>query len=309
MIKIGTDFSGIEAPIYAIKNICKIYDLKFSHIFSSEICDYCIKYIKTNHNPKIIFNDINIRKDTDIPYVDIYVAGFPCCSFSKANMFKSDTDPRLKLYEKCLKVIELVNPKFFILENVKTLLSMNGSYYFNHIMKKLKEINKYSIYYKIINTKDLGIPQSRDRLYIIGVLNEYKKTGYRFPDNKKLLNILDFVDTTDNSKDLIKDKNIELFNNIPNDSVFIDIGFRKFNFVNSNKWCSCIMSSPNMWCVPMGRKANVKEYLMLQGFPTDVIHQKSNHRMKLLIGNSMSINVIEELIISGLRSLDMLKKI
>ena len=61
-----------------------------------------------------------------------------------------------------------------------------------------------------------------------------------------------------------------------------------------------------MWCVPMKRKASVKEYLMLQGFPIDINQPISDHRMKILIGNSMTVNVIELLLKSGLKSLQLI---
>ena len=61
-----------------------------------------------------------------------------------------------------------------------------------------------------------------------------------------------------------------------------------------------------MWCVPMNRKASVKEYFWLQGFNPDKKITLSDHRMKILIGNSMTVNVIEELMINGLKSLEYL---
>ena len=134
MIKIGTDCSGIEAPIEALKNICNKYDLSFEHEFSSEICEYATEYIKNNHNPKILFNNMTKRKSKDIPYVDIYVSGFPCQPYSRANKYKTPVDSRLNLFEDCIRVIKTVNPKFFILENVKTLVTLNNGSYFNDIL-------------------------------------------------------------------------------------------------------------------------------------------------------------------------------
>ena len=116
----------------------------------------------------------------------------------------------------------------------------------------------------------------------------------------------EFIDEKDDSKYKILESNKELLNNIPQKSVFIDIGFRKAKFPKSDRWAPCITAQPNMWCVPKERKANVKEYLMLQGFPTDIIQPISDHRMKILIGNSMTVNVIEELLLSGLRSLNII---
>ena len=58
MLKIGTDCYCIEAPIEALKNICKKYNLSYEHEFSSEISEYATEYIENNHNPKILFNDM-----------------------------------------------------------------------------------------------------------------------------------------------------------------------------------------------------------------------------------------------------------
>ena len=94
---------------------------------------------------------------------------------------------------------------------------------------------------------------------------------------------------------------------IPKDAVFIDVGFRKAKFPNSNRWAPCITAQPNMWCVPMKRKASVREYFWLQGFnPDNKNITLSDHRMKILIGNSMTVNVIEELLTNGLKSIGLL---
>ena len=153
----------------------------------------------------------------------------------------------------------------------------------------------------------MGIPQSRDRLYIIGVFNKYKKCDYTFPEQVPMLNINDFVDKSNKSKNEKKESNEALFNNVPNDAVFIDTGFRNATFPNSGNWTPCITAQPNMWCVPMERKASVKEYFELQGFNTeDKNITLSDHRMKILIGNSMTVNVIEEILKKGLKSLEIL---
>ena len=112
-----------------------------------------------------------------------------------------------------------------------------------------------------------------------------------------------FIDTKDISRNPIKELNKELFNNIPTDSIFIDVGFRKCKFPNSGKWAPCITAQPNMWCVPMKRKANVKEYLKLQGFPITFKQVISDHQMKIKIGNSMTVDVIELLFINIFKSL------
>lgn len=308
MIKIGTDCSGIEAPIEALKKISDKYDLDFTHIFSSEIDKYALQYIKDNHNPKIIFGDITKRDINDVPDIDLYVSGFPCQPFSRANKFKTSVDPRLNLFDSCLEVIRNKKPKIFILENVKTLVTLNDGKYFKEILDILNSLNLYNIHYKVVNSKDFGIPQCRDRLYIIGISRQYSKYDFLFPEKKPLKDINDFIDHNDNTKMKIKECNKDLFNNIPSDSVFIDIGFRKAKFPNSNKWSPCITAQPNMWCVKKHRKANIKEYLSLQGFPTENIVQNiSDHQFKKKIGNSMTVDVIEELLLNCFKSINMIK--
>jgi len=160
-----------------------------------------------------------------------------------------------------------------------------------------------------MNTKDYGIPQSRKRLYIIGLRKDVSKEEFRFPEKRNMKELTTFIDKDNITKDPIKQSNYELFQNIPNDSIFIDVGFRKCPFPNSNKWAPCITAQPNMWCVPMQRKASVKEYLKLQGFPSSFKQPRdiSDHQMKIKVGNSMTVDVIELIMTELFRSLQWIK--
>lgn len=295
MLKIGTDCSGIEAPIQAIEKICDKYSLSYSHEFSSEINQYALKLIQENYSPKIIFDDITKRDTKELPDIDIYVSGFPCQPFSRANKFKTPVDPRLNLFKNCLDVIFHCKPKVFILENVKTLVTLNNGSYFKEIIEQLENKEMYVVHWKVLNTKDYGIPQNRERLYIVGVRRNLMVNDFEFPMKEKMKGLSSFIEEENNVKIEIKEKNKELFQNIPTDSIFIDVGFRKSKFVNSNKWAPCITAQPNMWCVPKQRKATVKEYLNLQGFPPLKQADVSDHQMKIRIGNSMTVDVIYKL--------------
>ena len=136
MFKVGTDCSGIEAPIQALNKLSNKYNITYSHEFSSEINKYAIKCIKENYTPKILFEDITKREIHDIPNIDIYVSGFPCQPFSRANKFKTPIDPRLDLFKNCLDVIFHSQPKIFILENVKTLVTLDNGSYFKDILNQ-----------------------------------------------------------------------------------------------------------------------------------------------------------------------------
>ena len=74
MLRVGTDCSGIEAPIQAMEKICKDYNLKYDHIFSSENCQYAIDCIHENYSPRILYGDIQKRNVKDIPDIDMYIS-------------------------------------------------------------------------------------------------------------------------------------------------------------------------------------------------------------------------------------------
>ena len=297
MIKIGTDCSGIEAPIHAMNNICKKYKKKYKHVFSSDIDKYVLDLHKINYNPSVNFTDITTRDIKKVPNVDVYIAGFPCQPYSRANKYKSLNDKRKNIFYNCYEVIKHKKPKIFLLENVRTLCSDNKGETFKNILSDLKDLKIYNIYYNILNTKDYSVPQSRERLYIIGILKSCEKKPFEWPKKQKLQPLSKFIDKKKYSKEPIKDSNKELFKRVPKDAVYIDVGFRKANYPNSNRWTPCITTQATMWNFKKQRMATVNEYLMLQGFPINFFKQNiSDHRFKRLIGNSMSVNVIELLL-------------
>ena len=139
-INIGTDCSGIEAPIQALDKLVKRFNhLSYHHVFSSEIDPYAISIIKENYKPDIIYGDMKQRDLQTLPRLDMYVSGFPCQPFSLANKFKSPVDPRLNLFLNCVDVIFHSKPSCFILENVITLLTLDGGSFFKVIFQQLKK--------------------------------------------------------------------------------------------------------------------------------------------------------------------------
>lgn len=295
MLKVGTDCSGIEAPIEALKQL----KIPFRHVFSSEIDKYCIQSIKANYNPEIIFGDkngafpegdITKRNIKDVPDIDLYVCGFPCQPFSSAGERKGLDDDRGTVFFSCLEVIKKKQPKYFILENVKGLLSHDKGNTFEIIWKNLLKLEKdgYKIKWKILNTRDYGIPQNRERLFIVGCKNK----DFVWPVKKKMKNLKDFVDW----KDIIKyDK--KTIKNIPKNSIFIDLNFFREHdtYPNAYRWSPCLNTQNGLWNVPIHRFANVKERLNLQGFPKTFKKVVSKTQINKQIGNSMSVNVLKEI--------------
>jgi DNA (cytosine-5)-methyltransferase 1 len=131
---------------------------------------------KSMHNIKETewFNDDikKIRSD-EIPYADIYTAGFPCQDCSVAGYRKGLSGERSGLFFEVVRIIkgkgEKDKPEWLIFENVKGLLSLNAGEDFNIILFELSEIG-YDCEWQILNSKDFGVPQNRERVYIIGHL-------------------------------------------------------------------------------------------------------------------------------------------
>lgn len=293
-IRIGTDCSGIEAPIQALIQL----GISHKHIFSSDIDKYVIESIKANYKPDIIFGDITNRNIKEVPDIDIYVCGFPCQSFSLAGQRKGFDDERGNIFFSCLEIIFKKEPKIFILENVKGLLNHDKGQTFKRIKDELSSLENYTVYWELLNTKDYGIPQNRERLYIIGLRTDIQTEPFFFPKKKVMDSLSSYIDETDKRTHNIPPRitKTNYMSKIPKNSVFVDFSlYGRSTFPKADTICSCICRKSEFWCVSNNRYANIPELLSLQGFPTDFKQVVSNTQMKRQIGNSMSVNVLAEI--------------
>lgn len=303
-LRIGTDCSGIEAPIQALENL----KVNFRHIFSSEIDSFARQSIKENYNPDILYEDMMLRDDNNLKNIDIYVCGFPCQPFSYAGKREGVYDTRGTIFWKCLNVIKTKKPKFFILENVPGILTSENGETWKTIKEELKSLESYNVDYKILNTLDYGIPQNRKRLYILGTKktnNNVSFTRPKFPDKFEMQNIEKFIDYDDNTPSEIPEYVKTHPNHINKTGYFIDLGFRKNKFRDSDKFIGTLTTTCyNKWCIPLERKINVKEALRFQGFKDTFIIKVSRTQILKQIGNSMSVNVLEQIFLNNLRILN-----
>jgi len=293
-LRIGTDCSGIEAPIQALKKM----KIKYSHEWSCEIDKHAQASIKANYNPKILYDDITKRQVSKLPDIDIYVCGFPCQTFSMAGKRQGFEDTRGTVFFYCVKVIRKKRPNVFILENVKGLLSHDNGNSWKTVLSTLNKLKDYNIYYKVLNTRHYGIPQNRERIFIIGIKKTSMRQGqvFEFPTKKKMKDVRSYIDTKDTSKDNLTQRLKEPVKK--SKGVFVDLGFICFNNYNNKRfqtYTPTILRQSALWCVPMKRKANVKEYLSLQGFPKSFKQVVSDRQLIMQVGNSMSVNVLVQL--------------
>lgn len=115
-----------------------------------------------------LLQDIQQVKSEDLPNdIDIVVGGFPCQGFSISNANRNEMDKRNFLYKEMLRIIKDKQPKYFVAENVKGILSLSGGKIFENILKDFKDIG-YNVNYKLVKASDYGVPQNRERVIIIG---------------------------------------------------------------------------------------------------------------------------------------------
>lgn len=113
--------------------------------------------------------------------VDILAGGVPCQSFSQAGERKGLDDPRGQLIEQFNNLIEQCQPKMFLVENVKGLITHNNGETFKNITNMFENDGNYKVYHKVLNSKDYNVPQKRERVIIIGVHTSISKE-FTYPE-------------------------------------------------------------------------------------------------------------------------------
>lgn len=130
-----------------------------------------VKTYRKNIGDHIVCEDISKIPSDQIPNHDILIGGFPCQGFSVANSKRGENDERNKLYLELLRVLVDKQPKFFLAENVKGILSLMKGAIFEMIISDFENAG-YKIKYKVLNAANYGVPQKRERVIILGVRND-----------------------------------------------------------------------------------------------------------------------------------------
>lgn len=140
----------------------------FDIVWANDFFKEAVESYKKNVNKNIVYGDITKINSSEIPgNADLVIGGFPCQGFSVANTRRSMEDKRNFLYKEMLRIIKDKNPKFFVAENVKGLLSMENGKVFRMIKKDFESLG-YKVDAKLLNAAEYGVPQARERLVIIG---------------------------------------------------------------------------------------------------------------------------------------------
>lgn len=204
-IRLGTSFSGIGAIEHSFHRLglnCQIQ-------FAGDIDENCKKAYFANYpiSENQWHSDVHDFDATKYEgEIDLFVGGAPCQAFSLRGKHGGFEDTRGTLFREFARIVKECKPKVFIFENVKGMLSHDKGRTWQVIKKTFEEYCGYQIYYQVLNGKDYGIPQSRERIYCIGFREE---TDFKYPAPIPLeKTVYDFLQKTFDTKYLLKQKGV-----------------------------------------------------------------------------------------------------
>ena len=301
MIKFIDLFAGIGGFRLAFESVGA------TCVFSAEIDKHACETYQKNFgdNP---FCDVSKLEASAIPNFDILCAGFPCQPFSLAGKRQGFEDTRGTLFFDIERIIKEKQPQAFILENVKGLINHNKGKTLKVILNTLEKKLNYKVFYQVLNSKDYGLPQNRERIYIIGFKNH--AIHFEFPQKqKKQIDLSSIRDTnlentsiSDLAKSHIQNhlKNHKKYHEIRNNELLLAYEIRKsrcaFRFDNISPCLTAKMGTGGN-NIPIFvnelRKFTTRECLRIQGFPEHYLIKSNTAQSYKQIGNSVSIPVIK----------------
>lgn len=187
----GFDFLGTAYPRSS-----------FDIVYAVDNDEYCTRIYNANFDHKCIVKDVRVIIPSSIPDFDILIGGFPCQSFS----ISAQNPPRLgykdergMLFFEMVKILKEKQPRAFIAENVKGLLSANEKKAFPMILKEFSDAG-YNVQYFLVNAYNFGVPQKRERVIIIGFRDKADIDNFDFshfiPAKSVLKDVIDDVENT-----------------------------------------------------------------------------------------------------------------
>ena len=196
-------FGGIGACSKALERL----EIDYEIADYVEIDKYAVKSFNAIHNTNFEPQDI-CEWDKDIE-VDLIMHGSPCQDFSLSGLQKSGdkgSGTRSSLMWETIRIVEKLKPKYVIWENVKNLLSKKHIHNFDAYLETMEKLG-YTNYYQVLNAKDYGIPQNRERVFTVSILGNEK---YEFPEKQELkLRLKDMLEDEVDEKYYISDKFLE----------------------------------------------------------------------------------------------------
>lgn len=195
MIKVGSDFSGVGAFNQALNRL----GIEYKEVFACDMDKYARQTFIHNYGEPDYYPENVYNREIPVDPLDIYMTSPPCQAFSLAGKRKGKDDLRGILFFNSLEFIAKNKPRFFIFENVKGLLSDDGGKTFSEWVNMLggKSVNglpvlfpyedsvPYHLYWQVLNAKKHGVPQNRERVFLVGIRDDEDNT-FQFPKEENL---------------------------------------------------------------------------------------------------------------------------
>lgn len=264
---------------------------------------------------EINYGDLTKINPSKLPDFDLMIAGFPCQTFSVIGQRKGMSDKRGQIIFSLIDIMLAKNLKYFILENVKGLTNHDNGNSLKVILEELKKAG-YTVYHRVLNSIDYGVPQMRERIYFVGIRNDLIDDGFMFEFPKKQLrvNIQDFlIDTKElefSEKKLAYETFLRYVENKYNKGLYdLEEILEKDYLVIDTRQSDLRIYNNKVPTLRVGRhgilyvrnnkfrKLSGYESLLLQGFPKSLAKKVDGviEEINLLrqAGNAMTVNTIE----------------
>lgn len=284
-------------------------------VFASEWDSYASETYFANHHFKPS-GDITQIDESTIPEHDIICGGFPCQAFSISGKQKGFEDTRGTLFFDIARIINRHTPKVLFLENVKNLLNHDNGKTIITIINSLTELG-YNVHYKVLNASNFGLPQNRERVYIVGFHKSLKSENFKFPTlHNKKVSLFDILEENPENTKVIERDDILIYKEVlPTSSLFGEIellnkpiqigkvnkggqGERIYHplghAITLSAYGGGIGSKTGLYSINGKiRKLSTRECARLQGFPEDFVINPIQTQAYKQFGNSVSINVLQ----------------
>lgn len=282
-------------------------------VFSSEWDKHAQVTYQANFD-EIPYGDITQIEPEEIPAFDVLLGGFPCQPFSQAGLKKGFADTRGTLFFDVARIVNHHRPRVVFLENVKRFRTHDKGNTFNVVKTVLEEMG-YEVHAKVLNARDFGVPQNRERIYIVAFLGE---TNFEFPDPLGVeTRVGDILEKNVDDKYTISDKlwaghqrrkkehaekgygfGYSLFND---DSVYTSTMSARYYKDGSEILIEQKGKNP--------RKLTPREAARLQGYPDDFVIPVSDAQAYKQFGNSVAVPVINAIAKNVVREMKRLKPV
>ena len=282
----------------------------FDVVYANEICEKASLTFNQNHEIELDTRDIRNIRSSEIPDFDVMLAGFPCQAFSVAGYRQGfdDEKGRGNLYFELERIMKDKRPSIVFLENVKNLVGHDNGRTFRIIRSSMESMG-YKIQHKVMNACDYGgIPQNRERIYVVGFLDGGISNCFKFPDKVQLEttigDIFDFEERVDDRYYYREDAYMypDLKREVTSNETVYQWR-RKYVRENKNNVCPTLTANMgtgghNVPLLKQGnkyRKLTPRECFNFQGFPKGFKFPKDvpNTQLYKQAGNAVSVPLIE----------------